>query len=104
MNVKIMKTDILCDAIVLDGNAILWSLSWPSKGLVEDLLSTFLKYLINHLLHHHVYLIFDRYHDYSIKGVTRAQRTKNTVLQHSFSLKTRLPDRQIALGSIYNKI
>lgn len=43
LQVDVSNRSILCDTIVLDGNAILWSLSWPSKGLVEDLLSTFLK-------------------------------------------------------------
>ena len=51
-----------------------------------------------HLTEHDVYLVFDRYYDYSIKGVTRAERTKNVALKHTLSLKTRLPEREIALG------
>ena len=51
-----------------------------------------------------VYLIFDRYRDFSIKGVTRSERAKNTAFRHNFSLKTVLPDREKALGSTSNKI
>ena len=57
-----------------------------------------------HVTGHDVYLVFDRYYDYSIKGVTRAERTKNVALKHTLLLKTRLPEREIALGSMQNKI
>ena len=59
---------------------------------------------MNHLTEHDVFLVFDRYHDYSIKGVTRAQRTKNVAMKHTLSLKTRLPEREIALGPVHNKV
>lgn len=48
-----------------------------------------------HLTVHDVYLVFDCYYDYSIKRVTRAERTKNVALKHSLSSKTRLPEREI---------
>ena len=41
-----------------------------------------------HLTEHDIYLVFDRFYDYSIKGVTRAERTKNVAFAHTLSLKT----------------
>ena len=36
--------------------------------------------------------------------MTPAEITKNVALKHSFSLNTRLPEREIALGSMDNKM
>ena len=36
--------------------------------------------------------------------MTRAERTKNVALKQMLSLKTCLPERGIALGSVYNQI
>ena len=33
------------DAIVIDGCAILWIVHWPSKGIVQDLVTNFVKYV-----------------------------------------------------------
>ena len=57
-----------------------------------------------HLTEHDVSLIFDRYYGYSIKRVTRAERTKNVVLKQTLSLKTCFPERKIALGTMHNKV
>ena len=74
------------------------------EGIVEDLAEVYFNYVMAHLTEHDVYLVFDRYYDYSLKGVTRAERTKIVALKHTLSLKTRFPEREIDLGSMHDKI
>ena len=50
-----------------------------------------------------MYLIFDRYYDYSIKGTTRAARAKNIALHHKLELGRPVPSRNATLGSTLNK-
>ena len=66
---RIVETDQT--AIVLDGSAILWFVHWPAKGTVVDFVSSFKLYISNKLHKSDVYLVFDRYRDYSTKSVTR---------------------------------
>ena len=62
------------DVSVLDGSAILWVVPWPVDGSVKDYIANF-KYTIGKRLQvEDVYLIFDRYYDYSTKSVTRGSR------------------------------
>ena len=77
---------------------------WPLEGVVEDLAVVYFNYVMAHLTEHDVYLVFDRYYDYIIKGVTRAEGTKNVALKYTLPLKTRLQKREIALASMYSKI
>ena len=59
------------DAIFLDGCAILWVVSWPDKGTVEDYLNNFRRYLLKKSKIADMFLVFHRYYDESIKGLTR---------------------------------
>ena len=52
-------------AIIVDGCAILWTVSWPSNGTVEDYLQSVLEYLLRLLSKGEIHLIFDRYYDKS---------------------------------------
>ena len=85
---NILKTEVsnrhIAVAVVIDGNAVLWSLHWHLKRTVEDSVEVYFNYVIAHLTEHDVYLVFDRYYDYSIKGVTRAERT-SVALKHTLS-------------------
>ena len=66
------------DAIIIDGCAQFWHLSWPIQGTVETLANTFYRLIVSYLMEDiDVYLVFDRYYNYSIKGQTRKQRTGN---------------------------
>ena len=63
------------DTIVIDGRAILWVVHWPSKRRVQDLVTSFVKYVKGKLkdgTRGHV--IFDPYCEYSIKSGTRCSR------------------------------
>lgn len=51
-----------------------------------------------------VYLVFDRYFKYPIKGATREQRTGNISNNHILNLDAPLPTREIIMTSSQNKI
>ena len=104
LKMEVSNRHIITEAVVVDGNGVLWSLHWPLEGIVEYLAEVYFNYVMVHLTEHDVYLLFDRYYDCSIKGVTRAERTENVALKHMLLLKTRLPEREIALGSMHDKI
>ena len=59
------------DAVFLDGCAIFWNIMWPTKGTVTDFVNNFKYYLTERLRTADVYLVFDRYYEKSIKGLTR---------------------------------
>ena len=50
-----------------------------------------------------VFLIFDRYHDYSIKGITHQDRIGNACHSHNLSLSTPLPSKEVTLHSTETK-
>ena len=101
LQVDVSNRHIHTEATVIDGNAILWTCNWTSKRVVEDLAGVYLNYQLKHLADNDTFLVFDRYHNYSIKGVTRAKRTKNIALKHTLALKTRLPEIEIAFLAEY---
>ena len=51
-----------------------------------------------------VYLVFDRYFDYSIKGVTYLERGKEASSRHQFSRLMLLPPQKITLTVTSNKV
>ena len=51
-----------------------------------------------------VYLALDRYYKYSIKGLTRAQRTGSIVSNHVLSLSTPILSKEDTMLSIGNKV
>ena len=59
------------DATFLDGCAVLWTVNWPDKGNVDDFIDNFKAHLGTRLKLADVHLIFDRYFEHSIKGLTR---------------------------------
>ena len=62
------------DATVIDGSALLWTVHWPADGSVADFIVNVKKRIASYLTDSDVYLIFDRYHEYSIKSTTRDGR------------------------------
>ena len=51
-----------------------------------------------------VYLILDRYEDYSIKGVTRTAQGKEASIHHQLSQSMHLPPQKVPLAVTYNTI
>lgn len=85
---------------VLDGSAILLVVPWPADGSVKDYIAN-VKYAIigKRLRVEDVYLIFDRYYDYSTKSVTRGSRATGVSTVHHLKVNSKLPAQIILLAS-----
>ena len=80
------------EVVIVDGCAILWCVHWPSHGSVQDYVDNFCTYVSKRLNRSDVYLIFDRYNDYSIKSDTRKNRSNHKASsEHKLNLYTPLP-------------
>ena len=90
-------------AVVLDGSAILWVVHWPAIGTVVDFVNNFKKYISNKLHESDVYLVFDRYRDYSTKSVTREARASDASRLYQLSENTPLPSQKAVLTVSANK-
>ena len=76
---------------VLDGLAVLWVIHWPLNGKVRDYVANFRKYIEQKLEVGDVYLVFDRYREYSTKSTTRSERATEAIRVHKLNLDTPLP-------------
>lgn len=54
---------------VLDGFVVLWVVYWLVKGVIVDFVENFKGFFLKKFFDLDVYLIFDRYCEYSIKSV-----------------------------------
>ena len=92
-------------ALVLDGCEILCVVHYPSSGCVKDYVNGFVRNIIQHLSSQDVYLVFDRYDDYSIKSSTRSARSgKQPSQHHQLTLDTHLPPRHVLFNVTFNKV
>ena len=93
------------EATVIDGSAILWVVHWRTKGTVQDYIDNFCHYVLEKTKFNYAYLVFDRYHDYSIKSGTRLARAGQFASRrHKLSLTTPLPPQKVALTFTENKV
>ncbi|KAH3748884.1 hypothetical protein DPMN_183373 [Dreissena polymorpha] len=91
--------------IVTDGCAVLWCIHWPANGTVQDFVNSWWRFVLLHLSSCDVYLIFDRYHPYSIKSGTRTGRASScNKVCHKLITLTPLPAKQIILTNFENKV
>ena len=75
---------------VLDGSAILW----PADGSLKDYIANF-KYAIGKRLRvEDVYLIFDRYYEYSTKSVSRGSRATGVSRVHHLQVNSKFQRRR----------
>ena len=91
-------------SIVLDGSAILWVVHWPAKGVIADFVINFKKYIEKKLLEGDVYLIFDRYREYSTKNVTRSGRESEASRVYQLTENMPLPSQKAVLTVAANKV
>ena len=92
-------------ATVIDGCAIFWVVHWPNKGTVEDYVSNFCHYVLGKAKYCDVYLVFDRYYDFSIKSGTRLARASQCASRrHMFTMSTPLPPQKVYLTVTENKV
>ncbi len=102
---KSSRLSINPDTTIVDGCAILWIIHWPNKGTVQDYVDNFVSYISTRTGHSHVRLVFDRYHDYSIKSGARQERAGQFASRcHQLSLQTPLPPQKIMLTVTRNKV
>ena len=90
-------------ATVLDGSAVLWVIHWPAKGTVLDFVQNFKNYLEKRLQNVDVYLVFDRYRDYSTKTVTRQARECEASRPYQLTERMPLPSQKGILTVTSNK-
>ena len=92
------------DAFVIDGSAWLWTIAYPSSGTVKDFVEAFFSRILLFLSRGHVYLIFDRYPEFSIKSCTRLNRLSSVAQALHITLETLIPTQTTLLGQYKNKI
>ena len=91
------------DATVIDGSALLWTVHWPADGSVADFFVNVKTRIASYLTNSDVYLIFDRYHEYSIKSTTRDGRETGITRKHHLLRTTKLPAQKVVLSSVENR-
>lgn len=89
--------------LIIDGSAMLWVIPWPDHGSVRDYITRFKTALIQKLKIGDVHLIFDRYHLFSTKDVTRHKRVAGVSRVHHLSMSSPLPSQKVILTVTENK-
>ena len=92
--------------MIIDGYEKGWSVSWPKDAILRDLACQIYQHVLFLIAAEgmDVFLVFNRYFKYSIKGVTRKERTGKLSNNYVLTLDAFLPSRQIVMASIQNKI
>ena len=93
---------------VLDGCAILWVIQWPSntgkeKAQVKDFIDSFVSFILYKLQEADIYLVFDRYLDYSTKTSTRQARGAGGCKTFQLLYASPLPTQTQVLNNPKNK-
>ncbi|KAJ8018705.1 hypothetical protein HOLleu_43161 [Holothuria leucospilota] len=93
---------------VIDGCALLWIPTWPSPTLTQppivmDFVTKFKRKVEERLRSGDVYLVFDRYVDYSTKCSTRISRGNACSRVFQLSPTSPLPSQKLALTVTQNK-
>ena len=72
---------------------------WPTDGTVNDLIKGVWSYVNGIAEYSTVYLVFDRYKDYSIKSDTRQRRIGLIKRSYTLTLKGPLSPKEVCLAS-----
>ena len=88
---------------VINGSAVLWVVPWPADGTVQDYAMNMKKTILRRLREGDVFLVFDRYYEYSTKSVTRSARATGASRVHQLQLNNKLPAQNITLTVTENK-
>ena len=84
--------------VVIDGSAIIYLIPWPaSSATVGDFVVKFRKYIEKLLQSYDVYLVFDRYREYSAKGVTRVSHGAQLSCVHQLTTVVLKPPPKVIL-------
>ena len=105
LKVEVFTRKIVPDATFIDGCAMLHSsIHWPKGGKVNDFLVGVRCYISKKLINSDVYLIFDRYNDFSIKSDTRQERLDQYRCLHSLKRSSPLPSKEVTLRVTKTKV
>ena len=105
LKVEVSTRNISPDAIVIDGCAMLHSaVHWPKGGKVDDFLAGVRYYISKKLSAADVYLIFDRYREFSIKSDTRQERLDQYRSFHTLTKTSPLPSKEVSLRVTKTKV
>ena len=75
---------------------------WPINGKLQDFVQNVISYTI--LRNADVFLIFDRYKDYSIKNATHSSRETSTRRRYQLTQMMTIPPKKVVLTVTHNKI
>ena len=89
--------------LIIDGSALLWVIKWPVRGTVEDFIKNLVLFIEKKLAKQDIYLIFDRYFDFSPKSGTRQARANDISRVYQLSLNSQLPSQKVVLSVVENK-
>ena len=93
------------EVTIFDGCTILWCVHWPCKGTVQEYVDIFCAYVIGRSVNADVYVVFDRYFEYSVKSATRSNRSgQYSSRRHRLSLSSPLPPQKVVLAVAENKV
>ena len=105
LKVEVSIITIVPDAVIIDGCAMLHSaIHWLKRGKVNDFLAGAQSYISNKLTKSDVYLIFDRYKEFSIKSDTRQERLDQFRCSHTLNKTSPLPSKEITLCVTKTKV
>ena len=101
---SISSRNLRSDCIIIDGNAMLHSAThWPKNSLVTNLIDGVKAYIFKLLEQCDIYLIFDRYYEFSIKSNTRNERIGAFKKHYNLSLNMPLPPKEATMTSSKTK-
>ena len=92
------------DIIIVDGCPALHHIYWPKDAKVRNFVDWFVLYTSKLLQSTAIYLIFDRYRYYRIKGQTRLKQSGQHLRSHVLTLDTTSPSEEITLKSTRTKM
>jgi len=88
---------------VLDGSAMLYVIKWTANRTVNDFLNNFKAFIARKMKMYDVFLVFDRYNEYSTKSVTRSGRQSKVSKTHKLTNDMIIPAQSVVLGVTENK-
>ena len=104
LKAEVSSPNIESDAVLINGELMLYKLHWPTDGLVKNLVDGAEKYIRKIIPKSNVFLIFDRYMPGSSKSYTRDTRVGAfSCSLYQLSLNRELPQKNMCLHSTTTK-
>ena len=105
LKVEVSTRNVVADAVFIDGCAMLHAaIYWPKGGTVQDLLNGVRNYIQKFLDDVDVYLLFDKYRQFSIKSDTRAERLGRIRRAFTLSAGSPLPSKDVTMKTTATKV